>query len=71
MVPLSERGVDREWNVAGLCPGHHREAHYGLRREEIRGELMEFLRGVFGEDIVFVRESSDGAQWPGTAEHAA
>jgi hypothetical protein len=46
--------------VVGLCASHHREAHHGQRREEIRQEMMAFLRGVFGDDIGFVKRGHDG-----------
>lgn len=34
--PLSQSGVDDESNVAALCANHHREAHHGENRDEIR-----------------------------------
>jgi 5-methylcytosine-specific restriction enzyme A len=40
IVPLSEGGPDVVTNVAALCPNHHREAHYGVNREEIREGLL-------------------------------
>jgi hypothetical protein len=44
VVSLGEGGVDREWNVAAICPNHHREAHYGARAAEIRQALLSRLR---------------------------
>lgn len=41
--PLAERGVDRVWNVVALCPTHHREAHYGSRRAQMKAQLLELL----------------------------
>lgn len=41
--PLAENGVDRVSNVVAICPTHHREAHYGARREQLRAELEELL----------------------------
>lgn len=39
VIPLAEGGSDTEKNVAALCANHHREAHHGARREEMR-ELL-------------------------------
>jgi 5-methylcytosine-specific restriction protein A len=44
VVPLGEGGADSGENIAALCPNHHREAHYGARRDEIRGTLLSRLR---------------------------
>jgi 5-methylcytosine-specific restriction protein A len=43
VVPLSESGSDRVWNVVALCPNDHREAHFSERSPEIRAGLLEFL----------------------------
>ncbi|MGJ7503669.1 HNH endonuclease [Variovorax sp. ZT5P49] len=40
---LAEDGADRVSNVVALCPTHHREAHYGGRRTQLRAELEELL----------------------------
>jgi 5-methylcytosine-specific restriction protein A len=40
VVALALGGPDTVANVAALCPGHHREAHYGAERDLIR----EFLQ---------------------------
>jgi hypothetical protein len=44
VVPLSENGSDTESNVAALCPNHHREAHHGEKRNEMRKKLLERLK---------------------------
>jgi hypothetical protein len=44
VVPLSENGSDTERNVAALCPNHHREAHHGEKRNEMRKKLLERLK---------------------------
>jgi 5-methylcytosine-specific restriction protein A len=36
IVPLSEEGLDQLSNMIALCPNHHREAHYGQNRNELR-----------------------------------
>ncbi|MGC2161100.1 MAG: HNH endonuclease signature motif containing protein [Silvibacterium sp.] len=48
VVPLSENGVDHEWNVAALCSNHHREAHHGEQRTAIRETLLSMLEGMYG-----------------------
>jgi len=45
--PLAERGVDRVWNVVALCPTHHREAHYGSRRVQMKAQLLELLATMY------------------------
>lgn len=47
IVPLAKLGEDHPDNTAGLCPGCHREAHYGkeARQREIRNTLLR-LRSV-------------------------
>lgn len=47
VIPLSENGKDRVWNVAALCPNHHREAHSGELAPVIRKALLEFLADTF------------------------
>jgi 5-methylcytosine-specific restriction protein A len=43
VVPLSEDGFDIEKNVAALCPNHHREAHHGAIKAEMRKKLLSRL----------------------------
>jgi 5-methylcytosine-specific restriction enzyme A len=43
VIPLFRGGVDSEANVVALCPNHHREAHYGQMRDEIRKTLQARL----------------------------
>lgn len=51
VVPLSEDGADRVWNVAALCPGHHREVHYGVQAAELRSRLVDFLREMYPDKV--------------------
>lgn len=44
IIPLSEFGPDNESNIAALCPNHHREAHYGFSKEEIKIELLKKIQ---------------------------
>jgi 5-methylcytosine-specific restriction enzyme A len=46
VVPLHEGGSDTVNNVAALCPNHHREAHHGTSRAEIRNTLLEKLASL-------------------------
>ncbi len=41
IVPLCDGGLDDSSNVAALCPDHHREAHFGNDRCEIKSKLLE------------------------------
>jgi hypothetical protein len=41
---LADGGEDTTDNVACLCPTHHREIHFGIRRSELEAALSE-LRG--------------------------
>jgi 5-methylcytosine-specific restriction protein A len=43
VIPLHEGGHDSASNVAALCPNHHREAHHGINKSEIREELLRKL----------------------------
>ena len=53
VIFLAKEGKDMLTNVIALCPNDHREAHFGLRREEIEKEMMlklkEINRGNFGK----------------------
>jgi 5-methylcytosine-specific restriction protein A len=44
IVPLHEEGDDLPSNVAALCPIHHREAHHGKYKVEIRETLLQKLK---------------------------
>jgi hypothetical protein len=43
VIPLAEGGADTEGNVVALCPNHHREAHHGANRPEMRNMLLDRL----------------------------
>lgn len=45
IVPLSEGGKDVVGNVAALCANHHRQAHHGKDRVEMRQGLLERISG--------------------------
>ena len=47
VIPLSEKGLDTESNVAALCPNHHREIHYGEKRNEMRKSLLKTLAKLY------------------------
>ena len=40
IIALANEGEDRISNVIGLCPEHHREAHYGARQTELEREMI-------------------------------
>lgn len=43
VVPLSEGGPDTVANVIALCPNHHRRAHHGIDRTELRLAFLAYL----------------------------
>ncbi len=43
IIFLSEKGPDTIHNVIALCPNHHREAHHGFRREQLKREFLSFV----------------------------
>ena len=43
VVPLSENGLDSEYNVVAICANHHREAHHGDQQFKIREWLLNYL----------------------------
>lgn len=48
IVPLSENGIDHVTNVIALCPNHHREAHYGKSKSDIKLTLQDILKRKIG-----------------------
>lgn len=46
IIPLHEGGPDKEENVIALCPGHHREAHYGEDAAELRLRFQDVIRSL-------------------------
>ncbi len=45
VIPLAEHGADTESNVVALCPNHHRVAHYGANKSEMREMLLRRKNG--------------------------
>lgn len=43
VVPLSEGGRDTVANVVAVCANHHRQAHHGVDRMEMRTEMLRRL----------------------------
>lgn len=43
IIPLHEGGPDKAENVIALCPGHHREAHYGEGAAELRLRFQDVI----------------------------
>lgn len=41
IIALANDGEDRLSNVIGLCPEHHREAHFGVRQEELERQMID------------------------------
>ena len=50
VIALSARGPDTVHNVIALCPGHHREAHYGKQAEELEMAFLSKLKDLANKD---------------------
>lgn len=44
IIALADEGADRVLNVIALCPGHHREAHFGADRQTLEQEFVKIVR---------------------------
>ena len=44
IIALADDGADRMTNVIALCPNHHREAHFGLKRGALELEMIEKVK---------------------------
>jgi len=44
IIALANDGADRMTNVIALCPGDHREAHFGARRVKLEKEMIRKVR---------------------------
>lgn len=44
IIALSDDGQDRLTNVIALCPGHHREAHFGENSAEMEKRMVAIVR---------------------------
>jgi 5-methylcytosine-specific restriction enzyme A len=51
VVPLGKGGVDEMWNTVAVCPNHHREAHFGLNRDEILSHFVSYLGSLYPTQI--------------------
>ena len=45
---LGEGGLDTDANVAALCPNDHRQAHFSVKREDIRVALKGIASKAIG-----------------------
>lgn len=45
IIALAHEGADRIHNVIALCPGHHREAHFGADRQSLEQEFVKVVQG--------------------------
>lgn len=43
IIALAKEGADRMTNVIALCPGDHREAHFGKRRQELETRMIHIV----------------------------
>ena len=44
LKPLSEGGEDTVFNAAALCPNCHREAHFGINKNEIKSNILRIIK---------------------------
>jgi HNH endonuclease len=65
LVPLADDGEDTIENVAFVCPNHHREVHFGKRREE----LTDLLRSIRGNEAAPVTTIGHDQTWPVGVHH--
>lgn len=61
VVPFSEHGTDSEANVIGLCPNHHREAHFGADNRE--------MRNCFSRESMLSLGGDPKDRWRGSSVH--
>lgn len=43
VIPLNCDGDDKAWNMVGICPNCHREAHYGIARDKLRDDFITLV----------------------------
>ena len=43
IIALADQGEDRMTNVIALCPGHHREAHFGKDAANMEAEMVRIV----------------------------
>lgn len=46
IIALAKDGADYMSNVIAICPRDHREAHFGVRRDEIEREMISKLEAA-------------------------
>lgn len=47
VIPLSENGPDKEWNVVAICPNDHRRAHFSEDRVLLSQQLIKYLSAKY------------------------
>jgi 5-methylcytosine-specific restriction protein A len=45
ILALSEQGADSVSNVIGLCPNHHKQAHYGVDADRLNDKMTAIVVG--------------------------
>lgn len=43
IIRLADEGKDRRTNVIALCPNHHREAHFGVIRDDLERQMTAII----------------------------
>ena len=47
IIALAKDGADRVTNVIGLCPNHHKEAHFGSQSKELEQQMIVIVRKFY------------------------
>ncbi len=55
IIALCDEGRDTVDNVIGLCPLHHRQAHYGKDAESLESEFVRILKGLNRKNHAAIR----------------
>jgi hypothetical protein len=51
VIALVNDGADRMSNVIGLCPNHHREAHFGARAADLEQQMICKLADIMAKEL--------------------
>lgn len=63
VVPLFKNGADDIWNTVGVCPKHHREAHFGKSRLELLDYFVSYLSKKYPNSAVMLSKLAEQVEW--------
>jgi hypothetical protein len=49
IIALARDGADRVTNVIGLCPNHHKEAHFGSQSNALEQEMIGIVKRLYDQ----------------------